>query len=151
MPCRVYLEHAPIVQDLRAEELHSHQAMRVWATSLLCNKMAGFSREWNVVGEGRAHFLVASSVSEAFLKPTPTSCGKKGKVSFGYHGIYHQLYTSGPSSPSSESLVSCESATRFMVATRRGLTQVHVENRRDSPLRITTNPKSAKTTTTHPR
>lgn len=40
--------------------------------------------------------LFASSVSEAFLKPTPAS--------------------SEPSSPSSESLVSCESATRFMVA-----------------------------------
>ena len=45
--------------------------------------MAELSGGSDVAEEGHAYLLVASSVSEAFLKPTPISCGKKGKVSSG--------------------------------------------------------------------
>lgn len=82
MGSRVCLKHAPIVRNLWVEKLRSHRAMRVWATTLLWGKIMEFSREPDVVEEGRAHLRLASSVSEAFLKPTPTSCGNKDKVSF---------------------------------------------------------------------
>jgi len=53
---------------------------------------------------------------------------ERDEVNIGYRREEYKPFTSGPSSPSSVSLVSCESATRFMVA---GVQRLGLEARGD--------------------